>query len=327
VRQSGDRFEITGEGLRPAQSGLSDKAPPKIKIRRGAVIRAMKTPKDTWEITQLPEVGRRVHRRSIRATAASTRWWAASTSTRTSSTTHPGLAPAGLSFKPFIYSAALEKGFTPATIVNDARCSSTPASPAASPGSRRTTTASSKGPMPLHTALAKSKNMVSIRVLQAVGTQNAQDWITRFGFEAEKHPAYLTMALGAGSVTPMQMATAYSVFANGGYRVNPWLVTQDHRPEGQDAGGKPAAAAERIGARDRRAQLLHHEPPAAGSRAAGTAARAQATLKRVDCTARPAPPTTRSTPGSTASTRRCAAWSGWATTRRARWATAKPAAA
>ena len=52
--------------------------------------------------------------------------------------------------------------------------------------------------MPLHTALAKSKNMVSIRILQAVGTQNAQDWITRFGFDAEKHPPYLTMALGAG---------------------------------------------------------------------------------------------------------------------------------
>jgi penicillin-binding protein 1A len=67
--------------------------------------------------------------------------------------------------------------------------------------------------------------MVSIRVLQAIGARYAQDWITRFGFEADKHPPYLTMALGAGSVTPMQMATAYSVFANGGYRVNPWLIT------------------------------------------------------------------------------------------------------
>src|SRR3954465_5855857 len=77
--------------------------------------------------------------------------------------------------------------------------------------------------MQLHTALAKSKNMVSIRILQAVGTQNALGWIARFGFEPEKHPPYLTMALGAGSVTPMQMATGYAVFANGGYRVNPWL--------------------------------------------------------------------------------------------------------
>ena len=80
--------------------------------------------------------------------------------------------------------------------------------------------------MPLRTALAKSKNMVSIRILHSIGVRYAQDWITRFGFEAEKHPPYLTMALGAGSVTPMQMATGYAVFANGGYRVNPWLVTR-----------------------------------------------------------------------------------------------------
>jgi penicillin-binding protein 1A len=78
--------------------------------------------------------------------------------------------------------------------------------------------------MPLHTALAKSKNMVSIRVLQSIGPAYAQDWITRFGFERDKHPAYLTMALGAGSVTPLQMATAYSVFANGGYLRQPHLI-------------------------------------------------------------------------------------------------------
>ena len=79
---------------------------------------------------------------------------------------------------------------------------------------------------PLHTALDKSKNMVSIRILQSIGAPYAQDWITRFGFDADKHPPYLTMALGAGSVTPMQMASAYSVFANGGYRLNPTLVTR-----------------------------------------------------------------------------------------------------
>jgi penicillin-binding protein 1A len=74
--------------------------------------------------------------------------------------------------------------------------------------------------------LAKSKNMVSIRVLHSIGVKYAQDWITRFGFEAEKHPAYLTMALGAGSVTPMQMAQGYAVFANGGYRVTPQLIAR-----------------------------------------------------------------------------------------------------
>ena len=81
-----------------------------------------------------------------------------------------------------------------------------------------------EGPMRLRTALAKSKNMVSIRVLQAIGPQYAQDYITRFGFDAAKHPPYLTMALGAGSVSPWQMARAYAVFANGGYLVDPYLV-------------------------------------------------------------------------------------------------------
>jgi penicillin-binding protein 1A len=80
--------------------------------------------------------------------------------------------------------------------------------------------------MSLRNGLAKSKNMISIRVLKSIGTTYAQDWVTRFGFEADKHPAYLTMALGAGSVTPLQMATAYSVFANGGYRINPVLVSR-----------------------------------------------------------------------------------------------------
>jgi penicillin-binding protein 1A len=80
------------------------------------------------------------------------------------------------------------------------------------------------GPIRLRTGLAKSKNMVSIRVLQAIGPRYAQDYITRFGFDADKHPPYLTMALGAGSVTPWQMARAYAVFANGGYRIEPYLV-------------------------------------------------------------------------------------------------------
>jgi penicillin-binding protein 1A len=73
-------------------------------------------------------------------------------------------------------------------------------------------------------ALVKSKNLVSVRILQAITPQYAQDYITRFGFDPKLHPPYLTMALGAGSVTPLQMAAAYSVFANGGYRVPPYFI-------------------------------------------------------------------------------------------------------
>jgi penicillin-binding protein 1A len=129
----------------------------------------------------------------------------------------------GSSFKPFIYSAALERGFTPASMVNDA-----PIHYDAPVGGQawdpKNYDGKYEGPMRLRTALAKSKNMVSIRILEKVGAKYAQNWIGRFGFEAEKHPAYLTMALGAGTVNPLEMARGYAVFANGGYKVNPYLV-------------------------------------------------------------------------------------------------------
>src|SRR5256886_14672621 len=90
-------------------------------------------------------------------------------------------------------------------------------------GSPRIMTAG-KGPMSMRMALAKSKNMVSIRILQTITPQYAQDYITRFGFDADRHPPYLTMALGAGSATPLQMARAFSVFATGRYRTQPHVI-------------------------------------------------------------------------------------------------------
>ena len=108
----------------------------------------------------------------------------------------------GSSFKPFIYSAALEEGVTPATVINDAPLFFDAGVTGGQPWEPKNYDGKFEGPMTMRRALAKSKNMVSIRILQTVGAQNAQDWVTRFGFDADKHPAYLTMALGAGSVTP-----------------------------------------------------------------------------------------------------------------------------
>jgi len=226
IRQNGETVEITGEGLKPAQSGLSDKALPSIKIRRGAVIRVAKTLKNTWEITQLPEVeGAFValdpRDGSIKALVGGFDFEKNKFNHVTQAWRQPGS-----SFKPFIYSAALEKGFTPATVINDAPLFFDAGVTGGQPWEPKNYDGKYEGPMTMRRGLAKSKNMISIRILQAVGTQNAQEWITRFGFEADKHPAYLTMALGAGSVTPMQMVSAYSVFANGGYRINPWLITK-----------------------------------------------------------------------------------------------------
>ena len=130
----------------------------------------------------------------------------------------------GSSFKPFIYSAALEKGFTAATVINDAPLTFTAAQTGSEPWEPRNFDGKFEGPMRLRTALAKSKNLVSVRILQAITPQYAQDYIARFGFDPKLHPPYLTMALGAGSATPLQMLTAYGVFANGGYRVTPYFI-------------------------------------------------------------------------------------------------------
>ena len=136
--------------------------------------------------------------------------------------------------------------------------------------------------MPLRKALAKSKNMISIQILQSIGTHYAQEWISRFGFDAEKHPPYLTMALGAGSVTPMQLATGYSVFANGGFRVNPWLISKVSEQRGKVLleTAKPVLGEANIAIEPRNAFLMTSLLQEVTR--SGTAAKAQATLKRPD---------------------------------------------
>ena len=281
-RQGGEILEITGDGLKPAQSGLSDKAPPNIKIRRGAIIRVTKTPKDTWEITQLPEVeGAFVamdpRDGSIKALVGGFDF----NKNKFNHVTQAWRQP-GSSFKPFIYSAALEKGFTPSTVINDAPLFFDAGVTGGQPWEPKNYDGTFEGPMTLRKGLAKSKNMISIQILRSIGTQYAQDWITRFGFEAEKHPPYLTMALGAGAVTPMQMAVGYSVFANGGYRVNPWLVSKVSEQRGKVLIESHAPAREEYEqAIDERNAFLMTSLLQEVTRS-GTAARAQAILKRPD---------------------------------------------
>ncbi len=283
VRQNGEQITITGDGLKPAQSGLSEKAPPAKQVRRGAVIRIAQTGKGAWEITQLPEVEGAIvaitpQTGAIRALVGGFDFAKNKFNHVTQAWRQPGS-----SFKPFIYSAALEKGFTPATVVNDAPLFFDAGVTGGQPWEPKNYDGTFDGPMTLRRGLAKSKNMISIRILQSVGPRNAQDWIGRFGFDEDKHPPYLTMALGAGSVTPMQMATGYSVFANGGYRVQPHLITRiaDHKdrvlvdsPEPQ----QPEEAQRAIPARNAyvMTSLLQEVTRS------GTAARAQATLKRPD---------------------------------------------
>ncbi len=282
VRQNGEAIEISGEGLKPAQSGLSDKAPPNIKIRRGAVIRVVQTPKNTWEITQLPEVEGAFVALDPRDGAIKALVGGFDFDKNKFNHVTQAWRQPGSSFKPFIYSAALEKGFTPATIINDGPLFFDAGVTGGQPWEPRNYDGKFEGPMSLRRGLAKSKNMVSIRILQAVGAQNAQDWVTRFGFDADKHPAYLTMALGAGSVTPMQMAAAYSVFANGGYRINPSLITRVTEQKGKLlVQTKAQVLDESLRVIDARNAFIMDSLLQEVTRS-GTAARAQATLKRPD---------------------------------------------
>ena len=282
VRRNGETLEITGEGLQPVQSGLSDKAQPNIKLRPGALIRVTKTPKNIWEITQLPEVeGAFVaidpRNGGIRALVGGFDFEKNKFNHVTQAWRQPGS-----SFKPFIYSAALEKGFTPLTVINDSPLFFDASVTGGQPWEPKNYDGIFEGPMSMRRGLAKSKNMISIRILQSVGAQNAQDWITRFGFEADKHPPYLTMALGAGSVTPLQMVTGYSVFANGGYRVNPYLITKVTDQMGKVLSEfKPPELEESLRAIDARNAYVMTSLLQEVTRS-GTASRAPVVLKRQD---------------------------------------------
>ncbi|WP_314323140.1 penicillin-binding protein 1A [Comamonas aquatica] len=281
-RPDGEKIVITGDGLKPVESGLNDKAAPNIKIRPGAVIRVIETGKGKWSATQLPEVeGAFVavdpRTGAIRALVGGFDFQKNKFNHVTQAWRQPGS-----SFKPFLYSAALEKGVGPATLVNDAPMFFGANVTGGQPWEPRNYDGKFEGPMPLRTALAKSRNIPSIRVLEFTTPQFGQEWVTRFGFEASRHPAYLTMALGAGSVTPMQMATAFSVFANGGYRINPWLISKitDHKGQVLSA-YTPKPLEEQPQAIDARNAFIMNSMLQTVAKS-GTAARAQATLKRPD---------------------------------------------
>ena len=282
MRQNSERIEITGEGLNPVQSGLSDKAQPKIRLRRGAVIRVAKTPNDEWEITQLPQVEGAFVAMDPRDGAILAMVGGFDFNKNKFNHVTQAWRQPGSSFKPFIYSSALEKGFTPTTVVNDAPLFFDAASTGSQPWTPKNYGGKFEGPMQLHTALAKSVNMVTLRVLMSVGVRYAQGWITRFGFDADRHPAYLPMGLGAGAVTPMQMVAAYSVFANGGYRVNPWIISKITDQMGNTLQESQILELDESNrAIDERNAFVMRRLLGEVTRS-GTAAKAQATLKRTD---------------------------------------------
>ncbi|MDR1646706.1 MAG: penicillin-binding protein 1A [Zoogloeaceae bacterium] len=278
----GLRVILSGDAVKFASRMMNERAPADRKLRPGAIIRVQRRD-EHWQIAQLPEVeaafiaadpkdGR------IRALVGGFDFNRNMYNHVTQAWRQPGS-----SFKPFIYSAALDKGFSPGSIVMDSPFEI----PASSTGSRtwspKNYDGTYGGPMTLRTALAKSRNIPSVRLLQAIGTGYTQAYITRFGFDAPRHPPYLTMALGAGSVTPWQMAGAYAIFANGGYRIMPYVVDEirNHRGRVLARSTPPKAGDEAIRAIDPRNAYLMYSM-LLGVANSGTAARASATLKRHD---------------------------------------------
>lgn len=282
-RRGGDVVTISGDGLKLAARMIDEKAPPNKRLRRGAVIRVQKDDKDNWRIVQMPEVEAAFH--AVDPQTGAVRALVGGFDFNRNKFNHVTQAwrQPGSSFKPFIYSASLEKGFTPASIINDEPI----VFPASVTGSQawapHNYDGKYEGPMRMRTALTKSKNMVSIRLLQAIGPQYAQDYVSRFGFDPDKHPPYLTMALGAGSVTPWQMVSAYAIFANGGYRIQPYVVREiiDEKQQVLAQAHPVEAGQEELRTIDPRNAYMM-DSMLRDVTIYGTAARASATLKRRD---------------------------------------------
>jgi len=275
--------EITNaSALKVIARGLVKNAAGDVRITRGAVV-YVRDAGEYWELVNKPQVqGALISLRpedgAVQALVGGFNFEGGKFNRATQAWRQPGSA-----FKPFIYASALERGLTPATQISDEPFVLT----AAQTGSREWKPKNYGGqyePMlTLRQALYRSKNMVSIRIMQAVGPQYVQDYVTRFGFDRERQPPVLPLALGAGSVTPLQLASAYGVFANGGYRIPPYLIDRV-----TDSDGKVIMQARPTVAGDAKARaidprtvyvmndLLH------GVATQGTGARATAALKRRD---------------------------------------------
>ncbi|MDT7519027.1 PBP1A family penicillin-binding protein [Rhodoferax sp. TBRC 17660] len=275
VLGTGEVVTIEGTGLRPAQSGLAESAAAKLRVRRGAVVRVVQQAK-AWSFVQWPEaegalVAMDPLNGEIRALVGGFDFHRNQFNHVTQGWRQPGS-----SYKPFIYSGAMESGMQPESLVNDA--------PMENVGdwAPENDDGSTDGPITLRRALARSKNLVSIRLMQLLSPQGAREWVSRFGFDPERQPDNLTQALGSGSTNPLQMAGAYSVLANGGYRVNPVLIQKIARASGEVVfEAKPQVLDETLRTVPARNTFMVSSLLQEVTRS-GTAAKAQAALKRPD---------------------------------------------
>ncbi len=283
ARSTSEIIDITDKrALRVIARGLTPKAKPELRIDRGDVVYVHKRP-EYWELINKPTVQAALV--SVRAQDGAVISMVGGfdfEEGKFNRVTQAWRQP-GSSFKPFIYASALERGLTPATQISDEPFSLTAEQTGSKAWNPKNYGRTYEPMLTMRQGLYKSKNMVSIRIMQAVGPQYVQDYVTRFGFDRSRQPAVLPLALGAGSVTPLQMAGGYAVFANGGYRVPPYLI--DHVT---DSAGKVIMRARPTVSGDTLARAI--DPRTAyvmddmlrGVATYGTGARAHRELKRND---------------------------------------------
>ena len=242
INSNGDSISISGAGLAFVANALAPNAPSKIQIKRGSIIRILRDANKekksdqqsaNWSVIELPQiesafVSADTNTGAIRSLVGGFDFNLSQFNHVTQAWRQPGST-----FKPFLYSAALEKGLTPATLIDDKPLSFDAAQTGGVPWEPKNAEDEYDGPMTMRDALAKSKNMVSIQILQFIGVDYGQQYAMKFGFNPDKNPAYLPLALGSGAVTPLQMAAGYAAFANGGFKIQPYLISKITDSNGQ----------------------------------------------------------------------------------------------
>jgi penicillin-binding protein 1A len=270
------------DALRVIARALKKNAAPKEKIERGSVVYLHKYD-NHWEIINMPTVEAafvavRPQDGAILALVGGFDYNTDKFDRVTQAWRQPGS-----SIKPFIYASSLERGLTPATQISDEPFFLTAAQTGSKPWAPKNYGNHYEPMLTMRQGLYKSENMVAIRIMQAVTPKYAQEYLTRFGFDKSRQPAVLPMAIGAGTVTPLQMAGAYSVFANGGYRVPPYLI--DHVT---DSSGRVIMQAKPVVAGDAAARAIDPrtcyvmDDLLRGVATYGTGAKAHQVLKRND---------------------------------------------
>ncbi|MDB5909767.1 MAG: penicillin-binding protein [Massilia sp.] len=218
----GETVDITGAGLKFAAAGLAANARATVRLAPGAIVRVSVEDKK-WSIVQLPQVSAAFV--SIDADTGAYHAMVGGFDFNLQKFNHVTQAwrQPGSAIKPFLYSSSLEKGYSPATLILDAPLDM-PGEDAGKTWSPQNDDNVFDGPISMRKALAQSKNVPSVRLLRAVTVPYMHNFLGKFGFDPARHPKNYTMALGTGAVTPLQMAGAYAVFANGGYQVQPYLI-------------------------------------------------------------------------------------------------------